>query len=395
MPTLSTPTITPGSPDHGKAKRRPLYRQIADDLQRRIKRGDLRPGRPAPSESELIAEFNVSSTTARRCLNELAQSGLVYRVQGKGTFVSEPPEIAATRQVGIFYHDLIDLTGGFIANALRGVNDVLNTSDVQPALLTLGGVAQSNNPAAALRSLVQRHELDGLLILSPIPPKWLGPTLDLGLPVVAVNFAYADPRIACILVDHAAGAHRLARRVADAGHRRGVAFRGHFDERLVEGVAMTKLELPDDGPINWTVEHYPYFTPGRVQQLAADHLGGDRPPTVFFCFGYESALEVAAAAHARGLSIPEDVSIVFIGSPPNASRYSGEVPPVSDMSAKAAAYLTAAIADEKPTTRNTMLEMTPQPGTTLGPPRKRPTPVPGITPGNAPVNTPRDASATP
>lgn len=366
MPTASKPKTVPGS-SAAKVKRQPLYRQLAGDLQRRIVRGELQPGLPAPSESELIAEFGVSSTTARRCLNELAQSGLVYRVQGRGTFVSELPEVTAVRQIGIFYHDLIDLTDGFVANALRGVNQALNTTDIQPALLTLGGVAQSQKPAAALRSLVKRHELDGLLILSPIPAEWLGPTLDLDLPVVSVNFAYDDPRIACILADHTVGIDRLSQRVADAGHTRGVAFRGHFDPALVEGVAMTQLALPDDGPIDWTVENHPYFSPGCVHQLAIEHLSRNDAPTVFFCFGYESALEVAAAAEQCGRAVPDDLSIVFVGSPPNPTQYAGEVPPVLQMSTKATTYLIAAIDGQKTSMKTTVLEMVPRPGTTLGP----------------------------
>ena len=46
------------------------------------------PGAVLPSERELCDEFNVSRGTARQALAELEKAGIVYRKQGRGTFVS-------------------------------------------------------------------------------------------------------------------------------------------------------------------------------------------------------------------------------------------------------------------------------------------------------------------
>ena len=43
-----------------------------------------------PSEAELSARFSVSRGTAKQAIMELVNEGLLYRQQGKGTFVSEP-----------------------------------------------------------------------------------------------------------------------------------------------------------------------------------------------------------------------------------------------------------------------------------------------------------------
>ncbi len=363
---MSPKTLQPIATAPKVGKRQPLYQQMVTDLHRRIENGELQPGGPAPSESELIGEFGVSSTTARRCLNELAQSGLVYRVQGRGTFVSELAGINATKQIGIFYHDLADLTDGFMANALRGVHEAVDGRGVQPALLTLGGVAGAHDPAAALRSLVQRHQLDALLILSPLPPHWLGLTLDLGLPVAAVNFEYADDRIDCVLTNHAGAVNEMVADVEARGHRRGVALRGRFDPTLVEGVKMTELNLPANGPVDWTLESYPYFEPGAIAELAAQHLARKRPPTVFLCWGYEVAMEVAAVARDRGLAVPDDLSIVFIGSPPNPTQYTGRLVPTQAMARCAASRLAERLKSDTMPSPAAPLETLQNPGTTLG-----------------------------
>lgn len=68
----------------------PHYARIEQDLLGRIQRGDLPPGTQLPSEKELSEQFGVSRITAKRVLNDLVQSGLVYRQQGRGTFVGQP-----------------------------------------------------------------------------------------------------------------------------------------------------------------------------------------------------------------------------------------------------------------------------------------------------------------
>ncbi|MEU8195444.1 GntR family transcriptional regulator [Microbispora amethystogenes] len=67
-----------------------LYVQIAEIIREQIQRGDLAPGRPIPSEAAIQSEFGVARTTARRAVHMLREEGLIYTVQGEGTFVAAP-----------------------------------------------------------------------------------------------------------------------------------------------------------------------------------------------------------------------------------------------------------------------------------------------------------------
>ena len=67
----------------------PLYRRIKDGIKQHIEDGTLGPGARAPSERELAGRYGVSRMTARQALSELAQEGLLQRVQGQGTFVAD------------------------------------------------------------------------------------------------------------------------------------------------------------------------------------------------------------------------------------------------------------------------------------------------------------------
>jgi GntR family transcriptional regulator len=66
----------------------PVYRQIAEELRRRIETGELQPGSRLPTELELREMFeNVSRNTVRDAVKSLANRGLVVTRPGQGTFV--------------------------------------------------------------------------------------------------------------------------------------------------------------------------------------------------------------------------------------------------------------------------------------------------------------------
>jgi GntR family transcriptional regulator len=67
----------------------PLYRQIADELRRKIDSGELAPGAQLPTEDELMETHRASRNTVRGAINQLAIRGQVVTLHGKGTFVAE------------------------------------------------------------------------------------------------------------------------------------------------------------------------------------------------------------------------------------------------------------------------------------------------------------------
>lgn len=66
------------------------WEAVRDEIRRRIKAGDYKPGHPIPGEPRMADEFDVSKGTARRVIRALLESGEIYTVLGKGTFVSDP-----------------------------------------------------------------------------------------------------------------------------------------------------------------------------------------------------------------------------------------------------------------------------------------------------------------
>ncbi len=66
----------------------PLYAQLEAILREKIEGGVWKENQIIPSENDLSRTYGISRMTARSVINQLVQEGLLYRIQGKGTFVS-------------------------------------------------------------------------------------------------------------------------------------------------------------------------------------------------------------------------------------------------------------------------------------------------------------------
>ena len=75
---------------HGRDHRLPLYQQVRDELLDNIRSGAWLPDVPIPTESELTKSYEVAIGTIRKAVDTLVSDGLLYRSQGRGTFVRRP-----------------------------------------------------------------------------------------------------------------------------------------------------------------------------------------------------------------------------------------------------------------------------------------------------------------
>lgn len=70
-------------------ERMPLYLKIQQHYKELILKGQLKANDKIPSEKELMEEFQVSRITVANALMQLAKEGWIYRIPGRGSFVSE------------------------------------------------------------------------------------------------------------------------------------------------------------------------------------------------------------------------------------------------------------------------------------------------------------------
>ena len=66
-----------------------LYQQIVDGIKLEVATGRLASGAELPSFRVLAGQLLVSLITVKRAYEELEREGIIYRRQGRGTYVAE------------------------------------------------------------------------------------------------------------------------------------------------------------------------------------------------------------------------------------------------------------------------------------------------------------------
>ncbi len=111
----------------------PKYSQIITYYQELIEKGKLQEEEQMPTESEIGVLFNVSRITVRQALDGLQQLGYIYKVQGKGSFVSSKKT-------------------GMQLNQLKGFSEEMRNLGLEPStiLVKLEMIHPTENVANAL-----------------------------------------------------------------------------------------------------------------------------------------------------------------------------------------------------------------------------------------------------
>ncbi|TWB20352.1 GntR family transcriptional regulator [Nitrospirillum amazonense] len=149
----------------------PLYHQLFLTLRDEITSGQRAYGSAVPTELDLVRIYGVSRITARRCLDELANSGLVERRRRIGTRVIFQTPV---RPLEANIDQAVDSLVAFGQNTQVRVIDIAEEAASPPVAQRFG-----LPPGAALVRAVRVRSLDGAPlgeVVSYVPAR-LGPLM--------------------------------------------------------------------------------------------------------------------------------------------------------------------------------------------------------------------------
>lgn len=118
--------------------------QVRERLLALIKSGEWREDGQLPTERSLSERFDVGRRHVRQALDALEEEGLVWRRQGKGTFIGQPPDPM-----------------GDLAARITGETSALEVMEarlcIEPELAALCATRMLPDEVARLRHLAQRQ----------------------------------------------------------------------------------------------------------------------------------------------------------------------------------------------------------------------------------------------
>ena len=146
--------------------------------------------------------------------------------------------------------------------------------------------------------------------------------LDLDLPVVVLNHYLNDLPVSCVAIDNKTAAEKVVDHLVRLGHKEIATITGDLKTQsgldrydgFVKAIKAHHIPLKDE-----YIKFADFGLPSA--RAAAEALFGmsDRPTAVFVASD-DMALEAIAVAQAKGLRVPEDVSIVGFDDNPVAAH---------------------------------------------------------------------------
>jgi len=299
-----------------KQEKVPMYQVIVDDIKRQVSQGQLRPHDLLPNQIDLARQYNTSEITSRRALTELVQANLIYRIRGKGSFVSELPVAGGEKQIQTVYFASAYMSvqlynHRFFTDMLAGLKEICVERGISFYMWDMGpGEGRLPDDPNAGIVLLPNHYLD------------LNRLVELrneARRLITIQSYYPHLNIPYVIVDNLTGGYLATQHLLSLGHKRiGIILTGssivdmnqEFSLRL-QGyrLALSQYQLAFDPDLVWVRDD-------QDERVEAGYDGFKalmelpEPPTAVFATSDYKAFGVMTAARDMGFSIPDDISLV-------------------------------------------------------------------------------------
>ncbi|MCP4165792.1 MAG: GntR family transcriptional regulator [Chloroflexi bacterium] len=301
----------------------PLYQQLRNEIHERIASGEWPAGTRLPTEVELVAELEVSRVTVRQALSAAAEGGLVVRVPGKGTFVSE--KVGRAQEQGFIGYVVPYLSHSFNVQTLLGVESILKTEGYQLIFCNSEGKLAEEN------RLFRRLEAEGIAgcIIQPLHAdsrdRALYELVAKGYNVVMFDRYLPDVQADLVASDHFGGGYAVVRHLIEQGYTDIIYLARHPLQlsSIKERLRGYQAAMADAG-----LAPRPPFMVGGPTELAyvqsrrsltfpesptsnaiAQFLRGPERPQAIVAMNDLHALLVLEVAQRVGIRIPDDLAL--------------------------------------------------------------------------------------
>lgn len=301
----------------------PKYRQLADQLEDKIRGGWGEVGKRFLSEREIIRQSGVSIITVRQALDTLARKGLVRREPGIGTFlVRREPLAAEVRQVGLIVFGLAaEMRAGYgfiYSEWMRSLLAELKTAGQRLEMLD---VLPDEDPRERLSQYIdEAAKFSGFVFGAGFP--YMKPALQRmtgqRIPHVVLDDFPWLPEANAVYADHELAGAVAAEHLLALGHRR-IGYTGGVgkDRHLGFMAALKKAGVEPAPELYLDDRSNGMISASENGAHAARKLLAMQPrPSAIFAGNDARALGVLRVARELGLRVPQDLSIVGVDEMP-------------------------------------------------------------------------------
>jgi DNA-binding LacI/PurR family transcriptional regulator len=301
----------------------PSYLQLRNILREKIR--GMEAGANLPTIRELMNRHHISQATVEKALFQLEQEELVYREQGRGTFVGRKDEKGLEKSSPVGRRVRSNLLGlivptrgvSFFSDIIFGVEEAAGKNGYHVILCNA-----NEDPGKEKEHVLEllKRDLSGLVVVAgknSHPNGDFFQKISLRVPLVMMDVFLEGVEADYVASDDRKGSYEAVKHLLELGHRRILHLAGLGED----STAVTRYEGYKDALFEQGIE----FDASLVREAGWKHARGylemkkflinnRKGATAVFACNDEVASGAFKAIRERGLKVPEEMALVGFGN---------------------------------------------------------------------------------
>lgn len=290
-------------------KANPKYRQLKEIIREEINKGKLKSGDQVSPEEKIAERHGVSLGTVRQAMAELVNEGLIYKEQGKGTFIAEKKK-KKTFDIGLLLTDIGNPFFSQVARSIQGKAHLLKYS-----VIYYNTNDQLLRETESIDMLIKR-QVDGVILVPVLKngeERLIQKLRENDIPFVFLDRYLNKPASDYIIIDNLSGVRQAMEYLISLGHKRigcisaqPYTWTSKQRVRACKKIVREKALATENSLV-------------QISNLVDDKGGYDAAnkllsmknrPTAIFATNDIIAIGAYKAAKDKGIRIPQDLSLV-------------------------------------------------------------------------------------
>lgn len=292
-----------------RVKANPKYQQLKEIIREEISKGKLKPRDQVLPEEKIAERYGVSLGTVRQAMAELVSEGLIYKEQGKGTFVAEKKK-KKTFTIGLL---LTNIGNPFFSQIARSIQEKAHL--LKYSVIYYNTNDQLIRETESINMLIERR-VDGVILVPVLKSgeeKLIQKLKENDILFVYLDRYLNEPASDYIIIDNLSGVRQAMEYLISLGHKKISCISAQpFTQVLEQRVkAYKEIVRKNSLPVEDSLVQISDLSDDKGGYDAANKLFSTKNrPTAIFATNDIIAIGAYKAAKDKGIRIPQDLSLV-------------------------------------------------------------------------------------
>jgi GntR family transcriptional regulator of arabinose operon len=296
----------------------PKYYALKKEIISQIDSGALSSGMKIESDHKLVSRYGVSRCTVTKAIGELVNEGILFREQGKGTFVAEKLGRQKTDNIGAIVSGIESkffsmLLSHFEKTAFSFMKNILPCSHNGSFELA----------KKHMNNLIDNKKVDGIIsrpvdLTRPEEVEYYRQIQKEHIPFVLISPQILIDEFPSILTDSFFRARQSVDFLLGLGHKNpALVITGNLHYYDISETLRGYKAALEEHNLNFD-EKQVFFIEDAVENqgrvIADKIISTARRPSAVYCISDEVALGLMRRLKEKGVRIPEDISVIGAGN---------------------------------------------------------------------------------